>query len=242
MTPLAILAEGDDWYAIAKPSGLACHRSALVHDRETVVSRLERQRGERPLLVHRLDRAASGVLLIGRTPEATHRLHAALHAAEAGKTYLAFTRGFFRWDDPVVVETPMKDDQGILREAKTVIDVLGRSQTPRCSLLRARPATGRFHQVRRHCRDLGHPLLMDHQHGDTRVNVDWRTTTTLRRLGLHAWHVDTPETGRIVCPPPQDLVEVWASMPWWSDAVREAPELAEAPWALREADREDERA
>lgn len=241
MNPLRVLAEGADWYAVAKPSGLACHRSSLVHDRVTVVSVLERQRGERPHLVHRLDRAASGVLLIGRTPEATHRLHTALHQPDATKVYLAFTRGFFRWDDPVDVDTPMKDDQGIVRDARTVIDVLGRSQDPRCSLLRACPATGRYHQVRRHCRDLGHPLLMDHQHGDTRVNVTWRQQTSLRRLGLHAWHVETPETGRICCPPPDDLVAVWRTMPWWNEAVAATPELGEAPLVLRVADRDDER-
>jgi tRNA pseudouridine65 synthase len=233
---LEVLREGEGWWVVAKPSGLACHRSELVHDRQTVLSTVRRQAGREIFLVHRLDRAASGCLLIAFDGPTAGRLAAAMQQEACEKTYLALARGFFRWDDPVLVEAPMKDDQGVLRDARTRIDALGRSHDPRASLLRARPETGRYHQVRRHCRDLGHPLIGDHQHGDTRENVRWRQQHGVERLALHAWRLALPVDGELietVCPPPEDLAQVWRGLPWWDDAVALAPELAATPLPLR---------
>jgi tRNA pseudouridine65 synthase len=233
---LEVLRRGDGWWVVAKPSGLACHRSELVHDRHTVLSVVRRQAGREIYLVHRLDRAASGCLLIAFDGPTAGRLAAAMQSETCTKTYLALARGFFRWDDPVLVETPMKDDQGVLRDARTRIDALGRSHDPRASLLRAQPETGRYHQVRRHCRDLGHPLIGDHQHGDTRENVRWREHHRVDRLALHAWRLTLPVDGELVetvCPPPADLADVWREQPWWDDARAREPDLDTTPLPLR---------
>lgn len=224
---LHVLAEGPGWTAVAKPPRLACHRSELVFDRHTLVQLARRQLGRDIHLVHRLDRAASGVLLLAHDPDTTRRLHAALHAPSAAKTYLAFVRGYFRWDDPVEIDTPMADDHGLIKDAASVVSCVGRSHIPRCSLLRVQPRTGRFHQVRRHVRDLGHPILGDGEHGDSRENRTWRDVHHLPRLGLHALHLDLPVDDdlvpggrlKITCPPPADLAEIWRRLPWWDHAA-----------------------
>lgn len=237
MFQLHVLAQSERWAVIAKPPRLACHRSSLVQDRTTVMKLLPRQLGREVHLVHRLDRGASGCLLAAFDGPTTALLQAAMARSEATKTYLAFVRGFFRWDDPVLVDTPMAEE-GDPKPARSVVEVIGRSMEPRCSLLRVRPETGRYHQVRRHVRDLDHPILGDHDHGDSRVNRVWRAEHGLERLGLHALSMEVPtpegvEPIRVTCPPPDDLATLWARLPWWEEACEREPALRLTPLALR---------
>jgi len=230
---LRVLARGRRWAVVAKPGGVACHRSGMVRDRDTLVRRARRRFGANLHLVHRLDRATSGCLVVAFDPVAAADLHDALRDPSTTKTYLALVRGFWKWDDPFTIDAPMKDDQGAWREASTVADVLGRSMAPRVSLVRARPRTGRFHQVRRHLRDVDHPVLGDSMHGDTRANRVWREQHGLPRLGLHCAALDMPDPDggriRVRCPVPLDLGQVLHAQPWWPDAVAAAPDLLTAP-------------
>jgi tRNA pseudouridine65 synthase len=92
----------------------------------------------------------------------------------------------------------------------------------------AEPETGRWHQVRRHLRDVSHPILGDSTHGDTRVNRWWRETYGLRRLGLHCFSLDLALDGETIaatCPAPADLVHIWERLPWWNQALAELPGL-----------------
>jgi tRNA pseudouridine65 synthase len=118
-----------------------------------------------------------------------------------------------------------------------VVWCLGRSAEPRCSLLRVEPRTGRYHQVRRHVRDLNHPIVGDTDHGDTRVNRWWRENEGLTRLGLHALtlELDLPGGGRLsaTCPLFADHAELWARMPWWEEARAALPALDLPPLPVR---------
>jgi tRNA pseudouridine65 synthase len=227
---LHVLHEAARWVAIAKPARLACHRSQLCHDRVTLAD-LASAQFKRPIhLVHRLDRATSGCLLIAFDPETVRELHATLVSPASYKSYLAFVRGYFRWDDPVTVQTPMKDSHGMLKEACSVVRPIGRSFDPWSSLVQVEPQTGRFHQVRRHLRDLAHPILRDGTHGDSRANTVWTEQEGMERLGLHCHRIvlrtEEGELG-VQCPMPADLVRIWRRMPWWEEAVAVLPELAE---------------
>ena len=233
---LRVLLRERDYAVVAKPARLPCHRSEMTNERRTLVSLARARFGERVHLVHRLDRAVSGCLLIAFDPDTTRVLQAALAADDATKTYLAFVRGCFAHDGEVVVDTDVKDDQGQLKSARSVVRALGRGQDPRCSLLEVRPETGRYHQVRRHVRDLNHPILGDGEHGDSRVNRAWREERGLERLGLHCLSLDLPLPDgtrlRTWCPPPEDLARIWSTMPWWPDAVAAEPRLAYPPLPL----------
>lgn len=223
---IGILGRGERWAIVAKPSGLAVHRSAMVRDRDTVMRYVRR---ELPTAspVHRLDRATSGCLLLSLDPDFTPTLQEALGRGE--KRYLAFVRGRVESMAPIAFSNPVKGDDGTYREAETLLAPVGATDEPRCSLVLAVPITGRNHQVRRHLRDLSHPVLGDAVHGDTRVNRWWREQHGLLRLGLHCLSLRLEvgdETVAATCPVPEDLRAIWRRMPWWDDAVRAVPELA----------------
>ena len=226
---LRVLRAGDGWVVVAKPGRLLVHRTEQAPKADAVVQMLRDQLGCLVYPVHRLDRGASGCLLVATRREMAGPLNAAL--AEADKVYVALVRGAFR-DEEAVVETPMKDDNGILKDARSRVRRLGASAEPRCSLLEVRPDTGRYHQVRRHVRDLGHPVIGDREHGDSRVNGEWRTRDPELRLGLHAISLAFSigdERVDVTCPLFRDHHALWSTLPWWSDAVARCPALALEP-------------
>lgn len=232
LPPLTILAKGDHWVVVAKPPGMVVHRSDWAPRAPAVLQTLRDQLGERVFPVHRLDGAVSGCLLMATESKVAGLLSAALSKDTARKSYIAFVRGAFKHEGDVEVVTPMKDDNGVLRDARSVVRCLGRSNDPRCSLLEVEPATGRYHQVRRHVRDLHHPVLGDAEHGDNKENRIWRERG-LVRLGLHclSLSLDLPEGGRldVRCPTFVDHHAVWANLPFWDEVIAARPELAVAP-------------
>ena len=74
--------------------------------------------GDETRLVHRLDRGASGCLLLGLGAATTAELQAAQAGPDATKTYLALVRGVFRWTDVVTVDTPIASMKGPPRPAR----------------------------------------------------------------------------------------------------------------------------
>ena len=224
---LPVLAQASEWVVVAKPAGLPVHRSKLVNVKDTLIRAARTQFGPQVAPVHRLDRPTSGCLLLSLDPSVTATLQAAL--ADGDKQYLAMVRGHAATTDEVQVDTPMKDAGGVLRDATTLIRAIGRSRDPRCSLMLARPMTGRYHQVRRHCRDLNHPVLGDTKHGDTKCNRWWREHFDFPRLGLHCVSLSLDPDGlepiRAMCPVPGDLMRIFEQMPWFDEACAILPVL-----------------
>ena len=233
-TTLHTLAETDHWIVVAKPPRLLVHRNAHHPRAEACLQWVRDQVGGRVYPIHRLDFQTSGCLLFAKTRSWAAPLQQALALGQ--KTYVAFVRGHYSNDSITTVTTPMKDDNGILKAAESTVVLLGRSHDPRCSLLKVEPKTGRFHQVRRHVRDLHHPCIGDSDHGDTRVNRWWRENTRANRLGLHCLRLTVdPREGppiRAECPLFDDQYEVFQSMPWWADAVAKEPGLDKNPLPL----------
>ena len=239
LPPLTILQQTDKWLVIAKPANTLVHRNKFLRRGEVpLVQRLRDQISRYVYPVHRLDGATSGCLLFALDSPTTAMLQAAMQHEDAAKTYYAFTRGDAAWkwgDAPFTVERPIKSDKGVLKNATTHFQCVGAHDHgghDRSSLLVARPATGRWHQIRRHCNGLSHPIIGDAKHGDTKVNTYWREERGLRRLGLHCAEMDLPlpDGGRlhVECPPPADLTAVWAQLPWWDDACATLPLLGES--------------
>ncbi len=233
--PLHILARTDDIVVIAKPPHLLVHRTPMAsRDRYFVMQSLRDQLGQHVFPPVRLDRAASGCMPVALSSEAAARLQEAMQ--NATKTYVAFTRGLWTREGEVIVDKPMKSDKGVLKEASSVVDCLGTSREPRCSLLRVRPRTGRFHQVRRHVRDLSHPVVQDRQHGDNKTNRWWRENYDYTRLGLHCLRLELPMGDGLVVESPlfTDHYDLFTQMPWWEDAVAKEPGLARPPLTIPE--------
>ena len=220
-SPLPILYQDNRIVIIEKPAGVLVHSHPLFPDEVPLVQRLRDQIGQPVWPVHRLDRQTSGCLAFTFTSSDIEEIAEALRQGQ--KTYWAFVRGHFPHTNSITVDTPI---QG--KEARSILYCLGRSIEPRCSLLEVRPQTGRNHQVRRHVRDLNHPILHDGDHGDSRVNRWWRENKGLTRLALHAGILEFRymETDlRIYSPLPWDLRQIFQSMPWWEAAIQLQPRL-----------------
>ena len=182
--PLEILYRDDLVVAINKPSGLLVHRSPIDR-RETrfAVQELRNQLGQYVYPVHRLDKPTSGVLLFALNPETAKHLSMQFQQHSVDKTYLAVTRGYFpeqgRLDHPLREKADKRVDQhrtqdsapqaavtDYRRLATVELNVaVDRYPQSRYSLVQLKPVTGRRHQLRRHCKHLGHPIIGDAKHG-----------------------------------------------------------------------------
>ena len=113
-------------------------------------------------LIHRLDREASGLMLLGHTRNAAHRLSDMIHANEIEKDYFAEVEGIFEIPEKGLILDGKLDEKAATTEI--VASVPGKSR--KNSLLSIRLHTGRLHQIRRHLADAGHPVLGDKRYGN----------------------------------------------------------------------------
>jgi tRNA pseudouridine65 synthase len=191
---LQILYRDEHYVAVDKPPGVLVHRSALSRDRDVVLQRLRDRLGQWVYPVHRLDRATSGVLVLGLSPEAAGRLGARFRDRRVAKTYLAVVRG---WPDVRgLIDHPVRDrDDGAAAQALTRYRRLARAElavavtrypTSRYALIEACPETGRRHQLRQHFKHIFHPLVGDTTYGEGRHNRLFRERFGVQRLMLMA--------------------------------------------------------
>ena len=192
---LAVLMRDDRLAVVDKPAGLMVHDSALARgETDFLADRLREQFGRQIFLVHRLDRATSGCLLLAFDRETASALGKTLMSGDVGKQYLAVCRG---WPEQrFVVDHPLDGGPGKPQKkpAVTRFERLATCEldlpsagfaTSRYALLRAEPETGRFRQIRRHLKHLSHHLIGDTSHGDGRHNRAFRMLG-IHRMLLHA--------------------------------------------------------
>jgi tRNA pseudouridine65 synthase len=191
-----------------KPSGLLVHRGS-DNDDDVALFRVRDAVGERVHPLHRLDRGPSGALVFARTREAAATLARAFEEGRVDKRYLALVRGVPPDSGRIDYAIPRGEGQPRVAAVTRFRRVVA-SPVDRCSLVEAIPETGRFHQVRRHLRHIGHPLVGDVNYGSGELNRHYRAQYGLYRLALHAQFVafDHPVTGariEVTAPMPTDL-------------------------------------
>ena len=187
----------DDTLAVVdKPAGLMVHDSALARgETDFAADRLREQFGKPIFLVHRLDRATSGCLLLAFDRETASALGKVLMSRDVEKDYWAVCRGWPA-ERSFLVDHPLDGGPGkpARKPAQTAFEVLATCElempsagfpTSRYALLRASPLTGRFRQIRRHLKHLSHHLIGDSSHGDGRHNRNFRLLG-IHRMLLHA--------------------------------------------------------
>lgn len=222
---IPVLYQDDTLAVVDKPAGLMVHDSALARgETDFVADRLREQFGRPVFLVHRLDRATSGCLLLAFDRDAASALGKTLMSGEVEKHYLAVCRG---WPEArFVVDHPLDGGPGKPRKkpALTRFERLALCEldlpsavastvfpTSRYALLRACPETGRFRQIRRHLKHVSHHLIGDTSHGDGRHNRAFRAMG-VRRMLLHAERLcfPHPRGGRIeaIAPPDAEFAKV----------------------------------
>jgi 23S rRNA pseudouridine955/2504/2580 synthase len=189
------LYEDDHLIVFDKPAGLPSQGGpGIVRHVDGMAASLRDGRGRRPLLVHRLDRDTSGVLVMAKGPANAARLAASFRSRGMRKTYWAVVVG-----KPVpaegVIDAPLArlgggagaltvlaerddDDAASARTEYRTLDAAAR----RMAWLELTPLTGRTHQLRVHCEALGVPILGDPKYGEDRSHMDGFTD----KLHLHA--------------------------------------------------------
>jgi tRNA pseudouridine32 synthase/23S rRNA pseudouridine746 synthase len=196
----ALIADVAAYSVWRKPCGLRSQGSKWG-DHCTVVRWAERHlRPERPAFtVHRLDRAANGLILVAHSRSIAAILSALFRDRKMEKRYRAVVAGDFSGQpNPVRVELPIGD-----RESVSEISWLQTSDDRSRSLVDVTIETGRKHQIRRHLADLGYPILGDRLYGAGATDgVDLQLTAYL--LAFH-------------CPVAGDQVEYRLGENWLPD-------------------------
>ena len=219
----------DDYLAVVnKPPGLtvhpapSCPEGTLVNRLLHYFPELKRIEGERPGIVHRIDKDTSGLLLVALHEGVRLKLSAAFAARQVKKTYLALLHGHPAKDQGVI-DAPLGRDPAHKtrmtvikggREAISSYRVVWTAPGGKASLAEVSIATGRTHQIRAHMLHIGHPLVGDGLYGPIQRAALRRDDPILQRLAsrqmLHAWKLSFthPETGQemsFTCPPPRDF-------------------------------------
>jgi len=201
---LDILYEDADVLVVNKPAGLVVHPGAgqshgtLVNALLNYRPELALQEGDRPGIVHRLDRDTSGLLLVAKHEEARQQLQGQFKRRQVKKVYLALVEGRL---EPAqgVIEAPIGRDPAHRkrmavvsaggRPARTAYQV--RDHADPFTFLEAYPETGRTHQIRVHLAAIGLPVVGDRVYGGKKQRLG------LHRQFLHAWRLTftLPGTG-----------------------------------------------
>lgn len=196
--PPDILFRDEHYVAVHKPPGLLVHRTWLARDEHFLLQLVRNRVGRRVYPVHRLDRATSGVMIFGLSPEATRLLQAEFEGNRVVKRYRAVVRGWLSGQG--TIEHPLADEEtGVKRRPATtryrplarveLNHAVDRYATARYTLVEAEPLTGRRHQIRKHFKHISHPIIGDTTYGKGTHNRFFRKSFGVDRLLLIAWHL-----------------------------------------------------
>lgn len=190
-----IIYEHPDFLVIYKPAGLLVHAPTKHSTTVTLVDWLLHHfkeikqvgLGDRPGIVHRLDKDTSGLLIIARNPQAHYYFSTLFKQRALEKTYLAFVQGHPPHQG--TIDLPLSRDP-IKRHKITHKILSGRASLTHyktlvyyknTSLVEVYLVTGRTHQIRVHFAALGHPLLGDTLYGTQSAHI--------QRQALHAYRL-----------------------------------------------------
>ncbi len=187
---LPVLYEDDDCVVINKPAGVLTHAQGVFSNEATVASflrgRIHDNFGKddgRTGVVHRLDRATSGVIIGAKNQAALSWLQKQFAQRKVKKSYIAVVQGRPKQDEAIIdmpiernPKAPATFRVGINGKPSTTHYKVLRSND-RESLLELKPETGRTHQLRVHMAQIGNPIVGDPLYGDGKYGD---------RLFLHA--------------------------------------------------------
>jgi tRNA pseudouridine32 synthase/23S rRNA pseudouridine746 synthase len=166
-TPLEILHHDHEILVVNKPSGLLSVPGKGAHLADCLLSRVQSAFPE-ALLVHRLDRDTSGVMIFALTPHAQRHLGLQFEKRQVKKTYVARVWGEMAEktgtvDLPLIVDWPNRPRQKVDFDAGKPAQTDWRVVRTEDGTTRVRlyPKTGRSHQLRVHMTEIGHPILGD---------------------------------------------------------------------------------
>lgn len=209
---MPIIYEDDNVIVVDKPSGIISHSRGRYWQESSVASfirhRVKNPEGERAGIVHRLDRATSGVMICSKNSETMRHLQRQFHDRKVSKTYVAAVTMPPK-EPTAIIDAPLGrdpkdpkkfhvDPKG--KNAVTKYKVL--AENKKSTLLELEPQTGRTHQLRVHLQYIGRPIIGDDYYGGQEAD----------RLYLHAHkltiNLPTGETKTFVSEIPRSFYEV----------------------------------
>lgn len=199
-----VIASDARWLVVDKPCGMSIHNDPGVDLCSVVLAAV--RAGHLPAMgadlsavhaIHRLDRETSGIVLLAGDSQTLAFFCGQFAAKTVGKQYLALVHGHplghaeapdrGEWNWPLTHTAAGRNDpmgQGKRRPCTTRWRILERS--PHYSLIECEPLTGRRHQIRRHAKLAGHPVVGDRRYGSVRSLAYLSRYREFNCLGLHA--------------------------------------------------------
>ena len=155
-----LIADEDAYSIWYKPYGMHCQGSKWG-DHCTITRNVQKQTGRHVYLVHRLDRAARGLIIIAHTKFAAARLSEQFKHRQIEKTYHAIVHGLYpTTEHAITINEPVEGKPAISHVRTLQQDSQGRR-----SLVEVKIETGRKHQIRRHLANAGYPIVGDRLYG-----------------------------------------------------------------------------
>jgi 23S rRNA pseudouridine955/2504/2580 synthase len=216
MKKITVLHEDEYCLVLNKPAGLAVQGGAGI--KTSLDSILATEFFPRPLLVHRLDKDASGVILTAKTPDAAAFFSKLIAGRRAVKRYLAVCRrapSSAERAQSGIIKTELVI-KGREKYAETTWKIIGETQAgdETWTLFELELGTGRMHQIRRSLSQEGFPILGDDKYGDFKLNKRLRKDRGLKNLLLHS--------SRLIIPLPDGgTLDVTAPLPEYADKIYE---------------------
>jgi 23S rRNA pseudouridine955/2504/2580 synthase len=224
----AILFEDGHVLVLNKPFGLAVQGGTGTkrHIDGMLAGMADRFGGERPRLVHRLDRDTSGVLLVAKTRDAAAKLGRIFQTRSAAKTYWALVKGVPKppqgkveaalvkaagpdGEDRVRKAQPGEQDKAM--HATTHYSVIDRV-AHKAAWVSLKPVTGRQHQLRAHMALIGHPIVGDNKYEGDKVlagsGIEAKLHLHARRLVIPHPVAGAPAID-VTAPLPEHMTRTW---------------------------------
>lgn len=195
---LPIIYEDENVLVINKPVGVLSHALSKFHSEPSVASFLRQKLGKKDSdirfgIVHRLDRATSGVMICAKNEQTMRYLQKQFSNRQVEKSYIAVIQGVIEPKESLIdvplernPKSPARFRAGANgKTAQTFYKVIQAGK--RYSLVELKPKTGRTHQLRVHLNYLKHPIFGDNLYDGQEAD----------RLYLHAWKIsiDIPDLG-----------------------------------------------
>ncbi len=221
----AILFEDEHVVVLNKPFGIAVQGgTGTKRHIDGILAGMADRFGDRPRLVHRLDRDTTGVLLIAKHRDAAAKLGRIFQTRSAAKTYWALVKGVPRppqgkieaalvkaaGPDGDRVRKAQPGEQDEAMHATTHYSVIDRV-AHKAAWMSLKPVTGRQHQLRAHMALIGHPIVGDNKYEGDQVLAD---SGIEPKLHLHARRLVIPhpaggERIDVTAPLPEHMRKTW---------------------------------
>lgn len=188
--PLDIIHDDHELLLVNKPAGLLSVPGKGAHLADCLIARVQAAFPE-ALLVHRLDRDTSGVMVFAMTPAAQRHLGLQFEKRQVKKVYVARVWGHVAEktgtvDLPLIVDWPNRPRQHVDHEngKPAVTDWRVIRTEGNATRVRLYPQTGRSHQLRVHMKEIGHPILGDPFYATGEARAAPRLMLHAESLGL----------------------------------------------------------